>query len=141
MLKKDYIPGRDNCKLHREHVTVGGHPGCWNDLVPQGDNVLHSLTIHQMCSAFDFDDGFVSADSMVTVLEVEAKGQVGIMLEKDIADRTVDDVVNERSLYNCPGVSAVDRVSVDKYRPDGRYWPPQWRGDHCNGHGQRGRSW
>jgi hypothetical protein len=48
--------------------------------------------------AFDFDHGFVGADGVVAVLEVEAVGDVGTVLEEDIADGAVDDVVDGRGL-------------------------------------------
>jgi len=48
--------------------------------------------------AFDLDYGFVGADGMVAVLEVEAEGEVGGVLEEDFADGAVDDVVDGRGL-------------------------------------------
>lgn len=51
-----------------------------------------------MRCAFDLDNSLVSANSMVTVLEVEAKGDLGAVLEKDIANWTVDDIVDGRGL-------------------------------------------
>jgi len=90
MQKKHYIRGREDGELYWEHLTIGGHPGRRNDLVPEGYNVLDSLTIHQVRSAFSFDNRFVSADGVVAVLEVEADGHVGIVLEEDITDGTVD---------------------------------------------------
>jgi hypothetical protein len=94
MLKKHNIRSRDNSKLHREHLATGSHPGSRNDLVPEGDDVLDCLTIHQVCGAFDLDDGLVGADGVVAVLEVEAEGNVGAVLKENIADGTVDDVVD-----------------------------------------------
>ena len=94
MQKKHYIRGRDDGKLHWEYLTIRGHPGRRNNLVPKGDNVLDSLTIHQVRGAFDFDNCFVGADGVVAVLEVEAVGHVGVVLEEDIPDGTIDDVVN-----------------------------------------------
>jgi hypothetical protein len=52
--------------------------------------------------AFDLDNGLVGADGMVTVKEVEAEGEVGGVLEEDVADRAVDDVVDGRGLYKRP---------------------------------------
>ena len=98
MLKKHDIRCRDDGELHREHLATGGHPGRRNDLVPERDDVLDSLTIHQVRGAFDFDHGFVGADGVVAVLEVEAVGDVGTVLEEDIADGAVDDVVDGRGL-------------------------------------------
>jgi len=48
--------------------------------------------------AFDLDDGFIGADGMVAVLEVEAEGEVSSVLKEDIADGAVDDVVDGRGL-------------------------------------------
>jgi hypothetical protein len=93
MLKKHNIRRRDNAELH---------PGRRNDLVPEGDDVLDSLTIHQVRGAFDLDDGLVGADGVVVMLKVEAEGDVGAVLEEDITDGTVDDVVDGRGLYNRP---------------------------------------
>jgi hypothetical protein len=47
---------------------------------------------------FDLDDGLVGANGVVAVLEVEAEGEVGAVLKEDIADGTVDDVVDGRGL-------------------------------------------
>jgi hypothetical protein len=103
MLKKKYdIRRRDNSELHREHLATRRHPSRRNDLVPEGDDILDGLTIHQVRSAFDLDDSLVGADGVVTVLEVEAEGDVGAVLKEDIADGTVDDVVDGRGLYNRP---------------------------------------
>jgi hypothetical protein len=98
MLKKHDIRGRDNGELHRKHVTIRGHPGRWNDLIPEGDDVLNGLTIHQVRGAFNFDHSFVGADGVVVVLEVEAVGDIGTVLKEDIANRAVDDVVHGRVL-------------------------------------------
>jgi hypothetical protein len=102
MPKEHDIPGRDDGELHREHLATGGHPGDRNHLIPERDDVLDSLTIHQVPGAFDLDDGLVGADSVVAVLEVEVEGEVGGVLEEDIADGAVDDVVDGRGLYNRP---------------------------------------
>jgi|SRR5947209_13073275 hypothetical protein len=101
MLKKHDILGRDDGELHRKHLATGGHPSRRNDLVP-GDDVLDGLTTHQVRGAFDLDDGFVGADGMVAVLEVEAEGEVGGVLKEDFADGAVDDVVDGRGLYKRP---------------------------------------
>ena len=140
MLKKHNIRSRDNSKLHREHLATGSHPGRRNDLVPEGDDVLDGLTIHQVHGAFDLDDGIVGADGVVAVLEVEAEGNVGAVLKENIADGTGDDVVDGRGLNKRPSGQRCIR-GMDKYRPGGRYLPPQERGDRCNGRGRRGRSW
>lgn len=55
-----------------------------------------------MRGAFDLDDGFVGADGVVAVLEVEAEGEVGGVLEEDFADGAVDDVVDGRGLCKRP---------------------------------------
>lgn len=55
-----------------------------------------------MRGAIDLDDGLVGANGVVAVLEVEAEGEVGAVLKEDIADGTVDDVVDGRGLYNRP---------------------------------------
>jgi hypothetical protein len=102
MLKKHDIRGRDNGELHREHLATGGHPGRRNDLVPEGDDVLDGLTIHQVRGAFDLDDGLVGADGVVAVMEVEAEGEMSGVLEEDVADGAVDDVVDGRGLYKRP---------------------------------------
>jgi hypothetical protein len=101
MLKKHDILGRDD-ELHREHLASRSHPGRRNDLVPEGDDVLDGLTIHQVRGAFDPDDGLIGADGVVAVPEVEAEGDLGTVLEEDIADGTVDDVVDGQGLYNRP---------------------------------------
>jgi hypothetical protein len=75
--------------------------------------------------AFDLDDGLVGSDGVVAMLKVEAEGDVGAVLEEDIADGTVDDVVDGRGLTIVRVVSVADMVSIDKYRPGGRYSPPQ----------------
>jgi len=102
VLKKYDIPGRDEGELHRVYHTIRAHSGRRNDAVPEGDDLLDGLTIHQVRGAFDFDDSFIGAGGMVAVLEVEAVGDVSAVLEEDIADGTVDDVVDGRGLYNCP---------------------------------------
>jgi hypothetical protein len=102
MLKKHNIQGRDDGKLHWEHLATRGHLDRGNDLIPEGDNVLDGLIIHQVHSAFDLDDGLVDANSVVVVKEVEAVGEVGGMLEEDVADRAVDDVVDGWGLYKRP---------------------------------------
>jgi len=99
MLKKHNIPGRDDGELHREHLATRGHLGSGNDLVPKGDDVLDGLTIHQVRGAFDLDDGLVSADGVVAVLEVEAEGEMGGVLKEDIADWAVDNVIDRWGLY------------------------------------------
>jgi len=48
--------------------------------------------------AFHLDNGLVGADGVVAVLEVEAEGGIGRMLEEDIADGAVNDVVDGRGL-------------------------------------------
>jgi hypothetical protein len=45
-------------------------------------------------SAFNLNDGFVSANGIVVVLEVEVEGEVGGVLEEDFVNGAVDDVVN-----------------------------------------------
>ena len=99
MLKKHDILGRDDGELHRERLAPGGHPSRRNDLVPEGDDVLNGLTTHQVRGASDLDYGFAGADGMVAVLEVEAEGEVGGVLEEDFADRAVDAVVGRQGLY------------------------------------------
>jgi hypothetical protein len=101
MLNKHDILGRDDGELHREHLATGGHPSRRNDLVPEGDDVLDGLTTHQVRGAFDLDYGFVGT-GMVAVLEVEAEGEVGGVLEEDFADGANDDVVDGRGLYTRP---------------------------------------
>ena len=102
MLKKHDIRGRDDGELHWEHLATGGHPGRRNDLVPEVGDVLDSLTIHQVRSAFHLDDGLVGADGVVAVLEVEAEGEIGGVLEEDAANGAVDDVIEGRGLYKRP---------------------------------------
>lgn len=85
-----------------------------------------------MRGAVDLYDGFVSADGVVAVLKVEAEGEVSGVLEEDFADGAYTSV---------RAVSVADGVDMDKYRPGGRYSPPQERRDRCNGRGRRGRSW
>ena len=63
---------------------------------------LSSRSPNKNAGAFDLNDGLVGADGVVAVLEVEAEGNMGAVLEEDIADGTVDDVVDERALYNRP---------------------------------------
>jgi len=102
-IPKEYdIPGRDDGELHWKHLATGGHPGGRNHLIPEGDDVLDGLTIHQVPGAFDLDDGLAGADGVVAVLEVEAEGEVGSVLEEDIADWSIDDVVDGRGLYKRP---------------------------------------
>ena len=69
-------------------------------MFPKEDDVLDGLTVHQVRGAFDLDDGLISTDGVVAVLEVEAEGDVGTVLGGDIADGTVNDVVDGRGLYN-----------------------------------------
>jgi hypothetical protein len=102
MLKKYNIYRRDNGELYREHLATGDHPGHRNDLIPEGDDVLDGLTIHQVRGAFDLNDGLVGTDGVVAILKVEAEGDVGAVLEEDITDGTVDNVVDGRGLYNRP---------------------------------------
>jgi hypothetical protein len=45
-------------------------------------------------SAFNLNNSFVSANSIVAVLEVEAEGEVGSVLKEDFADRAVNNVVD-----------------------------------------------
>lgn len=52
-----------------------------------------------MRGAFDLDDGFVSTDGVVAVLEVKAVSNVGAVLEEDITDGAVDDVVDRQGLF------------------------------------------
>ena len=93
---------RDDSELHWEHLAIRGHPGRWYDLVPEGNDILHGLVIHQMRSTFNLDNGLVSANGVMAVLEVEAEGGIGSVLEEDIADGTVDDVIDGRSLHQHP---------------------------------------
>jgi hypothetical protein len=116
-------------------LATGCHPGRQNDLVPQGSDVLDGLTIHQVRGAFHLDDGLVGADGVVAVLEVEAEGDIGRMLEEDIADGAVNDVVDGRALYKRPSGQRPDGVNMNKYKPGGRYSPLQKRGDCCNERG------
>jgi len=86
--RKEYdIRGRDYSELHREHLATRCHPRRRNDFVPERDNVLHDLTIHQARGAFDLDDG-LSADGVVAVLEVEAEGEMGGLLEEACLRKT-----------------------------------------------------
>ena len=55
-----------------------------------------------MRGAFHLDDGLVGADGVVAVLEVEAEGEIGRMLEEDVADGTVHNVLDRRGLYKRP---------------------------------------
>jgi hypothetical protein len=75
-------------------------------------------------SAFDLDDGLVGADGVVAVLEVEAVGDVGAVLEEDVADGTFNDVFTDGACIIVQVVSVADRVNMDKHRPDGRCLPP-----------------
>jgi hypothetical protein len=102
MLKKRGILGRDDGELYWEYLATGSHLGRRNDLVPEGGDALDGHTIHHVRGTFDLDDGFVGADGVVAVLEVEAEGDVDAVLKEDIADRTVDDVVDGRGLCNRP---------------------------------------
>jgi hypothetical protein len=102
MPKEHDIPGRNDRELYREYLATGGYLGGRNHLIPDGDDVLDGLTIHQVLGAFNLDDGFVRANGVVAVLEVEAEGEVGSVLEEDIADGAVDDVVDGRGLYKRP---------------------------------------
>jgi hypothetical protein len=45
-------------------------------------------------SALDLSDGLVGADGVMAVLEVEAEGEMGGVLEKNIADGATNDTVN-----------------------------------------------
>jgi len=87
--------GRDDGELHREHLTTGGHPGSRDDLVPERGDVLDGLIIHQVCGAFDLDDGLVCADGVMAVLEVEAESKMGSVLEKDVTNGAVNDVIDK----------------------------------------------
>jgi hypothetical protein len=102
MLKKHNIRKRDNGKLYQEHLSTGDHPSRRNNFIPERDNILNSLTIYQVHSAFDLNDSLVGANSVVAILKVKAKGDVGAMLKEDIADRTVNNVVDGQGLYNRP---------------------------------------
>jgi hypothetical protein len=46
-------------------------------------------------SAFDFDNSFVSAYSIVAVLEVEAENDVSFVLKEDIANKAVNNVIDK----------------------------------------------
>jgi hypothetical protein len=89
--------------------------------------------------AFHLDDGLAGADGVVAVLEVEAEEDIGRMLEEDIADGAVHNVLDRRGLYKRPSGQCRSGVNMDKYKPGGRYSPPQERGDCCNGRSPRGR--
>lgn len=141
MLKKCDIRGGDDGELHREHLSTGDHPGSWNDCVPKGGDILNGLAIHQVCGAFDLDNGLVGADGVVAMLEIEAKSEMGGVLEKDIANRAVDDVVNERGLCSVRQLNGANEVNMDGYRLGERYPLLQGKGDRCNGSCQRGPSW
>jgi hypothetical protein len=117
MLNKCDIRGGDDGELHREHLSIGVHPGSWNDCVPKGDDILDGLAIHQVRGAFHLDDGLVCADGVVAVLEIEAKSEMGSVLEKDVANRAVDDVINERGLY----------MSVEWHKRSKYVWVQTWR--------------
>lgn len=52
-----------------------------------------------MRSTTHLHDGLVGLNGVVTVLEVEAVGEMGVVLEEDIADRTVDNLVHGWYLY------------------------------------------
>ena len=94
-----------------------------------------------MCSAFDFDNGLVGADGVMAVLQIEAKSEMGGVLEKYVTNRAVDDVVNERDLYSVRQLSGANEVNMYGYRLGEKYWLLQERGDRCNGCSQRGTSW
>lgn len=82
----------------RQAMYAARHMTC---LQIQATRVLprpkRELSIHQVTGPFD---NFVRANGgngVVAVLEVEAEGEVGTVLEEDIADGAVD-VVDGRSL-------------------------------------------
>ena len=138
-LKKCDIRGRDDGELHQQHPSTRDHPGGWNDCVPKGGDVLDDLTIHQVCSAFDLDDGLISADGVMAVLEMEAKSEMGGVLEKDVTNRAVDDVVYERGL-NRRQLSGANKVNMYGYRLGKRHWLLKGKGDRCNRRSQQGPS-
>jgi hypothetical protein len=141
MLKKHNVRGRDDGELHREHLTTGGHPGSRDDLVPERGDVLDGLIIHQVCGAFDLDDGLVCADGVMAVLEVEAECKMGSVLEKDVANGAVNDVIDKWGLNKVWAVSFSDGVNMYEYRLRARCSPPREKEDRCNGRGRRGQSW
>jgi hypothetical protein len=49
--------------------------------------------------AFDLDNGLVGTDVVVTVLEVEAEGEIGSVLEEEIVSWAVNDIINRCGLY------------------------------------------
>ena len=102
MAKKGDIRRRDGSELHRQHLITAGHPGRRGNVVPERDDILHGLNIHQMRGAFDLNDGLTSTDGVVTVLEVKAEGEMGAMLKEDITDRAVNNIVDGRGLHKHP---------------------------------------
>jgi len=43
---------------------------------------------------FDFNNSFISANSIVAVLEVKAEGTIDIVFKEHIADKTVENVID-----------------------------------------------
>lgn len=112
------IRGRINSELHWEHLPIKGHPSRRNDLVPEGDDVLDGLTIQQVRGAFDLDHGFVVADNVVTVLEVEAEGDVSGVLEENSRMGPLMMSSTARAYASVRTVSVANRVNVDKLSTD-----------------------
>ena len=101
------VPGRDDGELHWKHGITCCHPGARNDLVPKGDDVLHGLSIHQMRSAFYFDDGLVRADCVMAMLKIKAQGEMGGVFEEDLTNWTANNIVDGQKLYRRLAVSTV----------------------------------
>jgi hypothetical protein len=98
MLKKYNIHSKDDSKLYRKHFTIKGHLSRRNNLILERDNILNSLTIYQVRSAFDFNYSFVGADNIIVMLKVKAIGNMGTILKEDIANKAVNNVVYRRVL-------------------------------------------
>jgi hypothetical protein len=45
-----------------------------------------------VCGAFDLGNRFIGSDGMMAVLEVKAEGEVNGMLEKGVANRSIDNI-------------------------------------------------
>lgn len=78
--KLDCSQSRDGSELHGKHFATGCHPR------------RRFLVVHEVCGAFDLGNRFIGSDGMMAVLEVKAEGEVNGMLEKGVANRSIDNI-------------------------------------------------